>query len=448
MPPTCRRRGFTLIELLVVMAIIAVIAGMILAAYRPLVESQKRSRTVQILSMAANALRAGGLEQGGLPDPAEHPFAGSKQPRMAFRGRRGGSWGDLATAGEALLGVDESRVEAAAADRLLLPDDLCNEPGLPAFFGVQRGMMGILGAPQANLSRALNLSKYSGTGTIPSSDLAGAAKGYLPYDATVNAIEGPGDGGVPGTSALVTADAAYPAFTAGNPRFPRDRFLQAGTVLSNRRLFTRGGWPRNEYWQVLGTPYDNLPLFNRLLQSGVMDELRSLGGLREPVLPDHGLTMAAWDAAAYADHLYRAGGIIAGPSVPPGWDSRIAHTKLKSTDSMAYGEVAARADSFRVWSDDAGKPAWEPGRINDGGTWKTYRIRGLALYDAWGTEILYQRTGAGTFVLISAGRDRCFAIRPRDDGTFATDISSGYAGTPTAPDRDATIDNIRTDKLQ
>jgi prepilin-type N-terminal cleavage/methylation domain-containing protein len=92
----------------------------------------------------------------------------------------------------------------------------------------------------------------------------------------------------------------------------------------------------------------------------------------------------------------------------------------------------------RVWSDGTGQAPWKPGCVNAGG-WKRYRLRGLAVYDAWGVEIVVWRSEQG-LVLESAGRDGVLVIDPGSDGTLATAAdASGLAGD----DRDGSRDNVR-----
>jgi prepilin-type N-terminal cleavage/methylation domain-containing protein len=424
-----QRPGFTLIELLVVVSIMILLASIILAAWGPIREAQRRSRTRQILVTASSALSLALSERGSLPSPAEHPFAGSKQPRLRFRGQRSAAWSDAATAGEALAGVPEDRIEAASRDRLQAPDDVFNEPDLPAFYGLKRRYMTVFGSPQAHLTRVLNLASYPGSGVIPSTLMSGYAApntaGYLPWDATLAArpatlnLSPAGEFLYP----YVTADGSYPNMANGNPAFPRARYLTEGVQVGVRmRWPTAQGPTINESWRIHTTADDQVEVFRLYLRSGVSEDLERLGALRLTASP---------------------GTLVAGPSIPPGFRNGAA--------------IASAASSFRVWSDDAGKPQWEPGRIRaslaGSGGWQTYRLPGQALYDAWGGEILYLREGDGAPVFVSAGRDRCFAIRPgladaNGASIFATVLTNGYDGTPTAPDRDASLDNLFSDERQ
>ncbi|TVR43058.1 MAG: type II secretion system protein [Planctomycetota bacterium] len=83
---------------------------------------------------------------------------------------------------------------------------------------------------------------------------------------------------------------------------------------------------------------------------------------------------------------------------------------------------------------------WEPGFVRDptDNLWKRYRIRGLAIYDSWGREILYSLSPSGVIRLMSAGPDGVFARHPGNNGVF-----DGPANQPpSGDDQDGWNDNI------
>jgi len=119
-------------------------------------------------------------------------------------------------------------------------------------------------------------------------------------------------------------------------------------------------------------------------------------------------------------------------------------------------------NSGRVWSKEGVEPAdgrarWEPGRIRDGTMssgpdsgkpdWKTYRLRGLAVYDAWQREILYTVGRDGGIRLMSAGNDGCFRWHPGLDAVLDTDVltSAGAESIAAGDDQDGSVDNVRQD---
>ncbi|TVR14748.1 MAG: type II secretion system protein [Planctomycetota bacterium] len=98
----------------------------------------------------------------------------------------------------------------------------------------------------------------------------------------------------------------------------------------------------------------------------------------------------------------------------------------------------------RVWTSGQGDQTanrWRPGFCQPPGgtTWYRYRIPGLAVYDAWGTEILYTLSRRNVVRLVSAGPSGAFSHHPGDSGLFNTPANSrDFSGD----DWDASQDNI------
>lgn len=158
--------AFTLIELLVTVAIIAVLAGLILAGAGPLRQQAMRQRTQATIQNVLQALATQAATSGGSIDPTEHPLAGSQAPRPAFVRASGGN---VAATGEALRGVALGELaDAGAADRLLLPDDRYAEPGVPLLYGLERRAIGILGAPRSEVTAYRRLTVARGVTTVAS----------------------------------------------------------------------------------------------------------------------------------------------------------------------------------------------------------------------------------------------------------------------------------------
>ncbi|MBA3708231.1 MAG: type II secretion system protein [Planctomycetes bacterium] len=97
----------------------------------------------------------------------------------------------------------------------------------------------------------------------------------------------------------------------------------------------------------------------------------------------------------------------------------------------------------RLWTPNGGLkrtvPLWEPGYVKDAGAWKRYRLRGTALYDAWGDEILVSLLSNDAYRIESAGRDGVVRWSPGIDGIYQTQPSDT---SPSGDDRDGTLDNV------
>ncbi len=112
--------------------------------------------------------------------------------------------------------------------------------------------------------------------------------------------------------------------------------------------------------------------------------------------------------------------------------------KLKAIYVPSDDAPAQRLRQDRAWSPQAGGQKPSPCQLNDGGTWKTYRLRGAALVDGWGRELLFSITGDKAIQIESAGRDGFFAWNSGSDGIFQTPPYGPAAGD----DLDASHDNV------
>lgn len=114
--------------------------------------------------------------------------------------------------------------------------------------------------------------------------------------------------------------------------------------------------------------------------------------------------------------------------------------ELTSRSSLVATSAGTRILGDRLYQ--AGGPTatlWQPGLVFSGGTWVPYRLRGTALYDRWGRELLYTIDAKGAVRVSSAGPDGVFRWHPGSDGVYAT---AAAADTPSGDDRDGSRDNI------
>jgi hypothetical protein len=112
----------------------------------------------------------------------------------------------------------------------------------------------------------------------------------------------------------------------------------------------------------------------------------------------------------------------------------------------------------RVWSEVGqdpcdGVPGWMPGLIQDGvmndpdypanvTDWKPYRLRGLAIYDAWGREVLYSIGSNGAMRLTSAGHDGVFKWLAGSNLIYDTPANARVARVD---DHEGSSDNVGLD---
>jgi prepilin-type N-terminal cleavage/methylation domain-containing protein len=81
---------------------------------------------------------------------------------------------------------------------------------------------------------------------------------------------------------------------------------------------------------------------------------------------------------------------------------------------------------------------WRAGTVNDG-VWKRYRLRGTAIYDAWGREVLCSIGANDAIRLESAGYDGVFKWNPGADTIYQT---NPLDTTSSGDDRDGSTDNV------
>ncbi|MBA3686412.1 MAG: type II secretion system protein, partial [Planctomycetes bacterium] len=147
------RRAFTLIELLVVITVLAIMAGLVIAAAAALGIGSKKAATVSIVNAARHGIESALADAGSAFSGVEHPLAGSRPGRAPFVGIRGRTWDAILGApnggtrvavldrtSEALTGLSEWELGSPAAQsaerqRLLMPEDVFADDGVPLLYG-------------------------------------------------------------------------------------------------------------------------------------------------------------------------------------------------------------------------------------------------------------------------------------------------------------------------
>jgi prepilin-type N-terminal cleavage/methylation domain-containing protein len=456
-----RRAAFTLVELLVVMVVIATLAGMLFAVGNLFSERAKVSKTQAILAQVVTALETT-KNSGGAVSLTEHPLAASAgafayntgrgeanvpHPRASFV-RHDSALGHaaIATVGEALAGVGLADLPAVMptggaavgadsqesamlgslqpppGDRLLLPDDHLADSDAVHLMGMQRRCLSILGGGLKNVTWYRRLPKPMKGVRAPADPNRGWYNDFesSPWPAqwtSGNLTSGKFDNALPGPvqSHVLRQEFLRPVLMDMLDSWHNVRIdlTGVGFVTPGYSLYhkigdqmsiiydpTKPSWYSNttNNMPVGGTVADSKKAFEASL-GPAMTEIAKMGAIYEP--PTDG------GADLYChDRLWKDGTAL-GPNLP-----------------------------------------WRTGYYAGNG----YRLRGPALYDAWGTEILVYQDEAGDYTAMSAGKDGSFRWLHGQDRAFstvpyafapgeATDVSSPIVG-PSGDDAWAGDDNL------
>ncbi len=393
------RRGFTMIELLMVISIIAVLSSMIVMVAMGLGGDAKKKKTGVIIATIRKGIELTIAGRGGSVSPTEHPFAGSRQTRFPFLRAFDGS--AVSTSGLAFRGVDLSQIASGAAGitQVLADDDVFNDPRVPMLFGAKREVMGILGATQKLVTKYLQLPK-PGPSALTATNI---------YGKTVKVVTD----STGGTSGPFN-DTTFP--NATNPTDVQDADGTFGLAYDNKRAL--------DY--IFGA-------------SGAGAELSSLKALASA--PD--VDPATPDEKRFKYPILGAGGSGIDSFTPPSLNRNIEGTTTLDTSTAARVYTNAATDSSPQISS-----FWKPGFIKHGTgggpVYKEYRLPGLAVYDAWGHEILYSISQKGGVRLISAGADGVLKFNPGSNHNLDTPLLTPkpLTTTPQGDDMDGAKDNV------
>ncbi|MDA3961661.1 MAG: type II secretion system protein [Planctomycetota bacterium] len=360
------RRAFTLIEMLVVVSLMALLAGLMLAGVAMMRDRSKRSQTEAIIAQAMAGLALVRAQGGALPQPSEHPLAGSAE---------------VPSLGRPLFVRGSASLMPGPATVLLTAGAVVSTTGT-VFSGIQPHQ-----ATPPRTALLLGSDRYSG------GSAADARASSLPllYGFERERIGVVGAVGLLGTPA---ADATT-ATTATLTTVTAYRIVSAPAGSLQRRLDAQQG-------------YAYTPTLE--LTSATPARQQCLDYYRRAIAHDLGLGVAQKELGELG--------------------------ALHEADDETTGSLLAQG---RVAADGNTSAAWKPGMVADGGQWRGYRLRGLALYDAWGRELLYS-VDRDNPVVMSAGLDGVFAVHPGQDGRYQTDPHGSVAGD----DRDGRKDNVVT----
>jgi prepilin-type N-terminal cleavage/methylation domain-containing protein len=397
-----RQAAFSLIELLVVVGLIAILASMVIVGAGALGIGSKRAKTTTILATVRKAIELTIANRGGGISPVDHPLAGSRRPvpvlnsadNQFVRGKHNlasdpSAGVNVDQISEALAGLQYAQADNSGKSQVMLPTDVFANKGLPLLYGLRRERIGVIGAQQKAVSKYRLLPK--------------------PYPPTTDGLPAQANGsnvtvlGKPPSqcpNGLPYNDTNYPNTLI--PSDNQDSDLYFGLEGANKVAI--------DY--VLGS-------------SGAGSELTALKAL--------------YQAPEYPADLTDKRNIFKYPlkAVPVG-GANLARVYTDAAD------------------DSKGAQGWRPGYVMDGTQsgspcWKHYKLAGLALYDAWGVEILYSISTSGSPRLLSAGADGVFRYNPGPNHQLQTNIS-GAADPENASlggdDQDGNGDNVKQEVVE
>ncbi|GEM_PF-3287490 len=405
--PHRSRQAFTLIEMLVVIAIISVLAALILTGAQALGIGSKREKTRTILAAVSKGINLTIASKGGSVSPVEHPLAGSRAPRFQFKRftppndapgsvNAGTALDTASVALEGLLSTTQLPGGSgnSSANDLLLPSDLYADQASYLLFGMKREYIGTLGALQKRVTKYILLPK--------------------PLQ------------GQPSLSATL-----YPTLTTAA--------LQQYTIPTDNQ----------DVDPTFGHPLSNKQAIDYVFgSSNVQAELSSLNALHSAD-PTTAANMSGGTTLTNSDNAFR---------------NPINPKNITSSGTPPSGLSADTTQLPMLYTDAKPATTWQPGCVyvtggvadytgtntqnfslasgaggGGGGIWVHYRLPGLAIYDAWGVEVLYTISSQGGIRLMSAGADGAFQYNPGPNHILD---SSDPEASPSGDDTDGSKDNI------
>ncbi len=396
-----RRQAFTMLELLVVISIIAVLATMTIVGATALIGDAKKKKTQTILSAIRKGIELTIAARGGSISPVEHPLAGSRAPRFQYQRYNAptGSGTSMPPAGVqldtssiALAGLnDPSQLPgggSAAGNQLMLASDLYADKRSYLLYGLKREYIGVLGALQKRVTKYILLPK--------------PLQGQLTLSAAIYS----------------------PLTTTQLPQYTIPTDVQDGDP-------------------TFGHPSANKQAIDYVFgSSNVQTELAGLKALymADPTTYANsaGSGAGAGSSLASTSNAFRYPINYQTVSSDSSPDLVLGYTDGHAVANWKPGCISLQGGVLTVNDTDVGGGTWivtTPG----GGKWLHYRLPGLAIYDAWGVEILYSISSQGGIRLMSAGADGVFQFQPGPTNLInSTDPEMG----PSGGDKDGSKDNV------
>jgi prepilin-type N-terminal cleavage/methylation domain-containing protein len=384
------RLAFTMLELLVVIAIMTILAAMILVGAKAILGNAERKKTETIIQTVKVGIELAIANKGSAISPTEHPFAGSRAPRFPFTRTRKSFSGPVSTTGTALRGVPTPEYLGADQTKLLMTDDRYADRRVVLLYGARREDIGVLQA----LRKVVTSYRL-----LP-----------MPPKST------------PPPPRVIDPTTGSPASSYSNTNFP-------DTMIPSISTPPKPTDQEND--PNFGKLADSKPALDYLFgNSSAQSELASLKAIfnADPTLPE--------DKNDFRTPIEKRGPI-------GGVDEPLVYTNSDTGKGSQFSKA---------------EPHWKPGYIpvSTGATktlepptsnnWVRYRLAGLAVYDAWGNELMTVTGANNSYRVISAGQDGALAVDPDKNYTIETDITVDTVTSTLlfdSKDKDGAKDNLQ-----
>jgi prepilin-type N-terminal cleavage/methylation domain-containing protein len=386
MQPAARRLAFTMIELLVVIAIMAILAAMILVGAKAILGNAERKKTETIIQTVKTGIELAIANKGSAISPTEHPFAGSRAlgDRFAFiRTRKGWEGNPVSKTGTALRGVPTPKyLNASGQSYLLMGDDRYADKRVPLLYGARREDIGVL----QSLRKVVTSYRL------------------LPMPPVSEATPNP---------QVLDPKLGTPAASYNDTIFPDSMIPSAAQDAD----------------ATYGKLADSKPALDYLFgNSSAQSELASLKA------------------------IYNAD-----PTLPEDLNDFRAPVEQRTFGGLKEGLVYSNRGTGKGQEYTKEEAHWKPGYIPvtgtttlsltapASGTWVRYRLAGLAVYDAWGVELMTVTGANNSYRVLSAGQDGALAVDPDKNYTIETeiDVDTDSNLKINAKDRDGSKDNLQ-----
>ncbi len=356
------RLAFTMLELLVVIAIMAVLASMILVGAKAIMGNAEQKKTETIIQTVRTGIELAIANKGSAISPTEHPFAGSQAGAggQRFKFVRAEGAANVMQTGIALRGVPNPAYLNSDTDKLLMNSDVFNDQRIVLLYGAKREDIGVLQSLRKVVTnyRLLPMPPKKADGSLIPPKVISPKYGDTtrPYD----------DASFPDTmipSAPQMLDPTYGKLADTKPALD----YLFGNSSAQAELASL---------KALYNADPTLPEDINKFRTGI--ESRTVGGVTEPL-------------------------VFTNSGTGGGQEFRNQESKWKP----GYIPVTGSGTTFTL-------------DTVDGSKWVRYRMAGLAVYDAWGNELMTTTGSNNAYRVISAGMDGALAVGPGTNNKLDT----------------------------